>query len=121
MKAYEAWDAGSYEGYNTVVFAETANAAKVIAMGTEACEDAEYIDIRVKRLPEMDGHYRGRSEIDWDDPEDRKALVSLGWACFETSRLCDYCPAKSVCRNTTEDDPGVKWAQRAAKVATGKQ
>ncbi len=97
MKAYQAWDAGSCENCSTVVFAETAQAAKVIAQRTETCEDAAYTDIRVKRLPEMDGHDRGRSEIEWYDPEDRKALVALGWACLETSWECDTCPERSAC------------------------
>lgn len=97
MKAYKAWDAGSDENCSTVVFAETAKAAKSVAFSSEVCEDAEYIDVRVQRFPEMDAHYRGRSEIDWYDPQDRKALVALGWACYETSWECDTCPAKGNC------------------------
>ncbi len=97
MKAYQAWDAGSCENFSTVVFAETAQAAKNVARNTEVCEYAAYTDIRVKRLPEMDGHDRGRSEIDWWDMEDRKALVALGWACSDTSWECDTCPEKDAC------------------------
>ena len=97
MKAYKAWDINSYEGTSTVVFAKTAQAAKAIARCTEACEDAEYIDIRVHRFPEMDGHDRGRNEIDWYDMEDRKVLVALGWSCYETSLECDACPCKTDC------------------------
>lgn len=99
MKAYQAWDTGSCENYSTVVFAETAQAAKVIARHTETCEDAAYTDIRVRRLPQMDGRDRGRSETDWDDPEDRKALVAIGWACLETGWECDICPARGACRH----------------------
>ena len=97
MKAYQAWDAKRYENYSTVVFAETAQKAKTVAMATDACEDAAFIDIRVKRLPEMDGHDRGRSEINWFDMDDRKAMVSLGWACLDTSWECDTCPCKPDC------------------------
>lgn len=97
MKAYKAWDSEAVENYSTVVFAETARQAKVIAFGTETCEDANYTGIRVRRFPEMDGHDRGRSEIDWYDPEDRKALVAIGWSCFETSWECDTCTAKDIC------------------------
>lgn len=97
MKAYKAWDMMSCENGSTVVFAETAQAAKNVARYTDACEDADYIDIRVQRLPEMDGHDRGRCEIDWYDPEDRKALVALGWSCLETSYECDTCPEKGAC------------------------
>lgn len=102
MKAYKAWDAKSCENISTVVFAETAQEAKKIACYTETCEDAAYTDIRVQRLPEMDGHDRGSSEIDWYDPEDRKALVALGWSCLETSEECDTCPAKSACSHWEE-------------------
>ena len=104
MKAYIAWDADSYEDVSTVVFAETASAARNAASHTETCEDAEYIRIRIRRLPEMDGKDRGRKEIDWYDPEDRKALVALGWACYETSWECDECQAKQDCRHFVEEE-----------------
>ena len=97
MKAYKAGDAKNEYRGSTVVFAETAQAAKVIAMSTDACEDTPYIDIRVTRFPEMDSHHRGRSGIDWYDPEDRKALVALGWSCYETSWECDTCAEKESC------------------------
>jgi hypothetical protein len=97
MKAYKAWDAKSYEGTSTIVFAESAGAAKAIAARTDACEDAEFTNIRVQRIPEMDAHYRGACETDWYNPADRKALVALGWACYETSSECDTCPEKPNC------------------------
>lgn len=102
MKAYKAWDAKSTENNSTVVFAETAQTAKRVAMSTDCCEDSEYIDIRVQRLPEMDGHDRGRSEIDWYDMEDRKALVALGWACLDTSFECESCPCRPDCSHWQE-------------------
>lgn len=97
MKAYKVWDAKSVENYSTIVFAETARKAKVIAMATDACEDAAFIDIRVQRIPEMDDHDRGRSEIDWNDMEDRKAMVAIGWSCLETSFECETCPCRPEC------------------------
>lgn len=97
MKAYKAWDNGAVELYSTVVFAESAKEAKKIAFTTDVCENAEYIDVRVLRLPEMDKHYRGRSEINWDDEEGRRALVELGWRCFETSWECDTCKCRDIC------------------------
>lgn len=104
MKAYKAWDTRNVEGYSTVVFAENAQKAKKVALGTDACEDADYINIRVQRLPEMDSHYRGKTEIDWYDMEDRKALVSLGWMCLETSEECDACPLKMICGQWEGED-----------------
>ena len=40
IKAYKAWDEYSSEGYSTVVFAESASKAKMIALYSDACEDA---------------------------------------------------------------------------------
>lgn len=97
MKAYKAWDSKAVENYSTVVFAETETEARAIALTTETCEGAEYIDIRVKRFPEMDGHDRGRKEIDWYDMEGRRDLVSLGWSCLETSWERDTCECKEIC------------------------
>lgn len=106
MKAYKAWDEYNSEGYSTVVFAENASKAKAIAFSSEACEDARFIDIRVHRLPEMDQQYRGLSEIDWHNPEDRRALVTLGWSCLEAeSWECRSCPANDICENAQEEMP----------------
>lgn len=104
MKAYKAWDARSVEPYSTVVFAENVKAAKKVAASSEVCEDADYINIRVQRCPEMDDHYRGKAEIDWYDMEDRKALVSLGWMCLETSDECNDCPVKNICGQWEGED-----------------
>lgn len=104
MKAYSAWDDKAYENYCTIVFAENAKQAKKIAFASEICENAEYIDVRVKRLPEADKLYKGRDEIDWCDPETRLALVKeLEWACLDTSGDCDTCPAKEYCSHWKEE------------------
>lgn len=63
MKAYEAWDNAADENYKTIVFAETAKEAKKIAFECEVCEYADYIQVRVKRLPEADKLYNGNNEI----------------------------------------------------------
>lgn len=101
-KAYLAYDKDSM--YSTIVFASTRTQAKVEAMTCECCEDTEYIDIRVNRMPAADKLYKGRSEIDWDDQETRMALVrDLGWSCFEPSWMCDTCEAKPYCHWHEED------------------
>ncbi len=106
MKAYKAWDKYNYEGYSTVVFAENATKAKAIALYSESCEGACYVDIRVHRLPEMDKHYRGLNEIDWYNPEDRRALVALGWYCLDPeSWECEGCPANDICEKAQEELP----------------
>lgn len=98
MKAYKAWDNASIESYSTIVFAENSREAKKIAFCCDVCEDADYIQVRVKRLPEADKLYKGSPEIDWWDMETRMVLVKeLLWACEDTSYECDTCTAKKYC------------------------
>lgn len=95
-KAYRAFEKDG--DFATIVFAENATQAKLIAQATDCCEDAQYIDIRVNRMAGADGLYKGKPEIDWYDSETRIALVrDFGWACIETSWECDNCPAKQYC------------------------
>ena len=96
LKAYRACEKDG--DWATIVFAENTSTAKSIAMRSECFEDVAYIDIRVNRMPEADNLYKGHSEINWDDPETRMALVrDFGWSCFEPSWECDNCPAKPYC------------------------
>lgn len=98
MKAYLIHDKDFYNECSTIVFAENRNKAKVIAMGTDCCEDCEYIDIVAKRLPEADKLYKFKSEIDWWDVETRLFLVKeLGWSCGDVSLECGNCAAKEYC------------------------
>ena len=100
MKAWKVADKWSYEGFSTVVFAETRNKAKALALATDACEDAQYIDIEVHRMPELDCEYRGHFEMEWDDPQDRAALIAHGWACFEVEPdECQTCAGASSCES----------------------
>lgn len=97
MKAYQA--RAFNRDYSTVVFAETAGRAKEIAQGTDACDDAEFIDIRVRRLPKADSLYCGKSEADWWDAATRLLLVKeYGWQCLDAEYdECEDCPAKDYC------------------------
>ena len=81
MKAYSVRDKNS--DCFTIVFAESVNKAKVIALHTDACEDSYYTDIRTKRIPDLDKYYRvGKKEMDWFDDADRIALVrDAGYSC----------------------------------------
>ena len=92
--------------YATIVFAESAREAKKLAMGTECCEDAAFIDIRVRREPTADQLYDGdRREIDWYDFETRKFLMeNLNWSCYEPSWECDGCGLKPYCNWWEEDE-----------------
>lgn len=104
LKAYKVWDNMSLEPCSTVVFAKNCKEAKKIARSTDACENADYINIRVQRFPQMDKHYKGKNKVDWYDMEDRKALVALGWMCLETSEECDTCSARRFCGKWDGED-----------------
>lgn len=99
MKAYTLWDKTSYEGYVTVVFAETATTAKVIALNyTDDLADARYINIRAKRVPELDKAYKGHAVMDWDNDDDRLLLVKHGFHCYEPDAdFCEHCSAWEFC------------------------
>lgn len=87
----------------TVVFAETRGKARSVAMGTDACEDADFIDIEVTRYKHMDKYYvDGKREMDWYNDKDRVALVKdAGFCCCDEAIYngveCDACPAKEYC------------------------
>lgn len=86
MKAYLAWDNMDIDRCQTIVFAENEKKAKAIAFSCEVCEDADYIQVRVRRFPMADKLYKGRPEIDWYDDETRLYLVKCcSWECLYTS------------------------------------
>ena len=101
MKAWRVEDIASYEGGCTVVFAETRGKAHQLALDTDCCENAEWNDVRVTRLPEIDKYYEpGKKEMDWYNAEDRVALVKeCGWYCLDTNGRedCETCPAAEWC------------------------
>ena len=97
LKAYVAYEKDG-EG-STIVFAENRTQAKLLAMATDCCGDARYIDIRVNRVPAADTMYDGHREIDWYNQRARVVLVrDFGWSCLEPSWECDTCKAKPYCR-----------------------
>lgn len=98
MKAWVVND--DYRDGMAVVFAETRGKAHQMAMKTDACEDSEWNDIRVRRMPCMDSHWEpGKWEMDWYLDEDRIALVKEGWYCIEPQydKACPTCPAAEWC------------------------
>lgn len=85
-----------------VVFAETRGQAKVLAQSTDACEDMAFTDIRAVRASELDQFYRGKSQMDWLDPDDRIAMVQYGgFHCSPEvdvqKEKCEACPAHEWC------------------------
>lgn len=88
-----------------VVWAETSGKAKRIAL--EKCEsmwECDFVELRARRLPEMDLLYKGSSVADWYDDEVRIKLVSeYGWHCAEPDfRDCKICPARENCDSWEE-------------------
>lgn len=99
MKAYKAWDEKASDPCSTIVFAENIREAKKVAVATDVCEDAKFIDIRVKRYKKADCLYKGSSEINWYDKETRIALVKdFSWRCYDTSFECESCEARQYCQ-----------------------
>lgn len=102
MKAYEVTDRNGDEGISLIVFADTAGKAKAYAAGTDEFCDYGFTGIRVNRVPNLDKFYKGLSEMDWNNTEDRIAMVR--YANFECScevwhPECEHkkCPAQKWC------------------------
>lgn len=105
IKAYKCTEA--YEGYSTVIFAETAGKARYIAIKSDTLgEDNEFKDIYVRRIPALDRFYRGRKEMDWFDPDDRLEMVKeAGYRCDEDvfdPENCQRCSAQKFCMKWKE-------------------
>lgn len=89
-----------HDDVSTIVFAETRGKARAVALRTEACEDADFCDIEVRRMPECDKCYKeGKREIDWTDPDDVAILEALGLTCEapQWRSECDMCPRSPYC------------------------
>ena len=101
IKAWVVYD--KYEPfYKGVVFAETQGKAKSLGHYLDACMDSPYCDIRAVRAPEIDKYWKEhKSEMDWENPQDRFALVKeLGVYCAdEIFNLCECkkCSAQDIC------------------------
>lgn len=98
MKAWVVSIKDNFEA--TVVFAETRGRAKSLALSTDACEDAEFCDIEIRRLPKMDKYYKkGKTEMSWDNQQDRLALVKeCNFRCeYAEPDICEACLAREYC------------------------
>lgn len=85
-----------------VVFAETRGKAIGIAVNHELFEDyCDWREVRCRRCKELDGCYRGKAAMDWNDDLDRFDMVSkAGFWCTEVDREeCGRCYARDVCEN----------------------
>ena len=91
-----------HEMCSAVVFAETRGKARALALATDACEDAEFCNIDVCRMPLLDKYYvDGKKEMDWNNHIDRIALVKDGgFYCdpiYWEPEDCENCPAREYC------------------------
>lgn len=104
-KAYTVRDRDGQSNSATVVFAESRNAASQAAMGTDTCEDLDYIEIEALREPALDKFYKeGKKEMNWFNMEDRAAMVR--YAHFECGSETD------VSLQECESCPGHEWCGR---------
>lgn len=93
----------------TVVFAETRGKAKSVALTTDTCEDCDFLDIEVHRVPHMDKYYKiGKTEMDWYDPFDRITLVKeCNFTCDYDCRCvseCQKCSARELCDDCLSEE-----------------
>lgn len=104
MKAYTVRDERDYDTGSMVIFAETPGKAKAYALTQEPFDFSEFKDLSARRCPEMDEMHKGRRAMDWNEDEDRIALVKAGWYCIEgTDDYCDWCAAKEYCSEWEEE------------------
>lgn len=96
----KAWKINNlYKDETTVVFAETRGKARAIAQRTDLCEDLAFTEIIIHRFKEADSQYRGHSEMDWYDHDDKMFLLSQGWYCDGDMEYeyCKNCEEKEAC------------------------
>ena len=90
-----------YEGNVAVVFAETRNKAKYLAVQyDEGLQDYGYADVRAIRMPQLDKYAGDKPYVmDFETDEDRLILVrDAGFSCLEPEyEDCEKCVAKDYC------------------------
>lgn len=90
MKAYQATcnDCETHE----IVFAENAGKARSRAYGLDGLQDAEFIDISVKRVKAFDKFFDGKCpHLNFSDVEVQRVMRSHGWWIEENRSSCDCC------------------------------
>ena len=108
MKAYRVYDREFYEPYVMIVFAESRGKAISYALGTDEFPryDFDYTQLAATRAKWADKYYKGKREMDWDNAEDRIAMVKDGgFICSEDGfdpDDCERCYAKDLCEKYEE-------------------
>lgn len=108
MKAWYVIDREGYSDYSIIVFAETRGKAIASALGTDEFPkcDWDFTRLCARREPALDGAYRGERFMDWDNDDDRLAMVWWGgYRCdddvFDPDE-CERCVAKNECSKYEE-------------------
>lgn len=101
-----------------IVFTRTRGKAHEYAFEkTNAFEECDWSDLRVRRFKAWDDHYKGNEIGNWE--EDKLELIrDFGWRCLEYNKhWCKRCKAKPYCNHyVTKDYVGVKKMTRLMTV-----
>lgn len=104
MKAWNVTDRNC-DGYYCIVYAETRGKAIKTALDHTdgAFDDYTFTEIWATRAPSLDKFYRGKTVLEWDDPDDRIIMVReagfyCGYEMLDTECDCEVCPAKQWCQ-----------------------
>lgn len=104
MKAYTVSDANGDVGIDYIIFAESRS--KAIYYALHNCDGAfdwyEWTEMRALRRPDLDKYYKGKPMMDWNDMDDRVAMVKeAGFECSSEvivfASECEECPAHEWC------------------------
>ena len=87
------------EFFGIVFFAETRGKAKSLAMQNDIFGDYHFTKLEARRLSVADKMYNNRSEMDWDNQDDRSFLIKeCGWHCeYPEFEDCLNCKANEYC------------------------
>lgn len=108
MKAWYVTDRKGYSDYGIIIFAETRGKAIANALGTDEFPkyDWDFTELSARRKPELDGAYRGVWRMEWDNDEDRLAMVLWGGYYCDDDAFdpdeCESCVAKDECSKYEE-------------------
>lgn len=102
MKAWNVTDKNGDVGMSFIVFAETRGKAISQVNHDGAFDWYSYTELRALREPALDRFYNGRGQMDWNDDEDRIAMVRYaGFRCpYEIDvdqERCEECAAHLWC------------------------
>lgn len=117
MKAYLVTNRITYE-YSVVVFAESSGKAKALVLGGDGFEYDLFTELSAYRKPELDPFYKGRRFMDWEDPDDRIAMVRYGgYVCSDEAKEfedCKECPAREWCSEAEDEEAEAEREREAA-------